>query len=508
MFDLRRYAPLVLITAACSGGTPEMRAIEDAIDAVGGRRAVEATAGLLLEAEGESYYLGESASPGGDLPVFRTRFRQAFDWSRSRFRKEEARTPTFLAGSQGVRRVVTALDGDLAFDVGADDKAVPLTDRDARDRRAELLHHPVGVLRAAMQPGARVTNLRQQNAYDVVDVTTADGVTVTLSLDRETKLPARTTSAAAHPFLGDVRVETEFSDYQDAGDLRLPRRLVSSLDGRPIARMTVASSSVPESLDGPLPASTVTAFTKIARLEAPPVLKGSRAAPPEPVVLAEEIGRGVWYLTGGTHHSVLVEFADHLALIEAPLDEARTLALLAKARELRPDKPVTRLIVTHHHFDHTGGLRAAVARELTVIAREAGGGKAFYEDVVRRPHTLVPDLLARAPKPLRLESFDAEYVLKDATRVVELYAIAGSRYADTLLMAYLPAERLLIEADVFTPADLRSRRTIGFPFAANLLENIASRTLNVERVVPLHGRVVPLSDLTDAASLPVPAIVQ
>jgi glyoxylase-like metal-dependent hydrolase (beta-lactamase superfamily II) len=301
-------------------------------------------------------------------------------------------------------------------------------------------------------------------------------------------------------------VETEFSDYQNAGDLRLPRRLVSSLDGRPIARMTVTSSSVPESLDGPLPASTVTTFTKIARLEAPPVLKASRAAPPESAVSAEEIGRGVWYLTGGTHHSVLVEFADHLALIEAPLDEARTLALLAKARELRPEKPVKRLIVTHHHFDHTGGLRAAVANDLTVIARETGGARAFYEEVVKRPHTLVPDLLARTPKPLRLETFDTEYVLKDATRVVELYAIAGSRYADTLLMAYLPAERLLIEADVFTPADLRSRRTIGFPFAANLLENIASRKLNVERIVPLHGRIVPLSDLTEAASLPVPPV--
>jgi glyoxylase-like metal-dependent hydrolase (beta-lactamase superfamily II) len=53
---------------------------------------------------------------------------------------------------------------------------------------------------------------------------------------------------------------------------------------------------------------------------------------------------------------VLVEFSDHLTLIEAPLNEARTLAVIAKARELVPAKPLTQLVATHHHFDHTGGV--------------------------------------------------------------------------------------------------------------------------------------------------------
>ena len=45
---------------------------------------------------------------------------------------------------------------------------------------------------------------------------------------------------------------------------------------------------------------------------------------------------------------------DHMLLIEAPNDE-RVRAVLAKAKELRPNKPVTTLLVTHHHADHTGG---------------------------------------------------------------------------------------------------------------------------------------------------------
>jgi hypothetical protein len=143
---------------------------------------------------------------------------------------------------------------------------------------------------------------------------------------------------------------------------------------------------------------------------------------------------------------------------------------------------------------------------LRIVARDTpkGSVRRFFEDLVARPHTLAPDLLAREPRPLQLETFESEYVLKDAERTVVLYAIEGSGYADTLLMAWLPRERLLIEADVFTPTDLTLRRTIGFPFAANLLENIRRRNLSVDRIVPLHGDIGPLSALEQAAALPVP----
>ena len=76
-------------------------------------------------------------------------------------------------------------------------------------------------------------------------------------------------------------------------------------------------------------------------------------APPPASVNVDELADGVWHLTGQSHHSVVVEFSDHLMLIEAPQNDTRALAVIAQARELRPDKPVTQLVNTHHHFDHS-----------------------------------------------------------------------------------------------------------------------------------------------------------
>src|SRR5207247_87139 len=107
--------------------------------------------------------------------------------------------------------------------------------------------------------------------------------------------------------------------------------------------------------------------------------------PPPAVVTVEEVAPGVWFLAGQSHHSVVVEFADHLTLIEAPQNDVRALAVIAKARTLRPDKPLTEVINTHHHFDHSGGLRAAVSEGLTIYTRR--GNVAFYQTALTRPHT-------------------------------------------------------------------------------------------------------------------------
>jgi glyoxylase-like metal-dependent hydrolase (beta-lactamase superfamily II) len=152
---------------------------------------------------------------------------------------------------------------------------------------------------------------------------------------------------------------------------------------------------------------------------------------------------------------------------------------------------LTQVINSHHHFDHSGGLRAAVSEGLTIITQKANAQ--FYQDAVARAHTIAPDALSKNPKPLKIETVDQDMELKDATRTVNLYRIGGSPHATTLLMAYFPKERILVEADVYTPGAALA------PYAPNLLENITQRKLRIDRFVPLHGVIGSYADFVKVA---------
>ena len=74
------------------------------------------------------------------------------------------------------------------------------------------------------------------------------------------------------------------------------------------------------------------------------------------------------YLLGGaSHNSVAVEFKDYIAVVEAPLDERRNLAVIEEIVKLIPNKPIRFLVNTHQHFDHIGGLRTYMHIGATII---------------------------------------------------------------------------------------------------------------------------------------------
>jgi glyoxylase-like metal-dependent hydrolase (beta-lactamase superfamily II) len=291
-------------------------------------------------------------------------------------------------------------------------------------------------------------------------------------------LPTRIESKSAHANLGDVVLSTLFADYQTVSGLKLPATITTKVDDFVTGELRYGAQSVDGAIDLAAPQAVTTA--------------AAVAGPPPPNVVVQDLAPGVWLLAGQSHHSALVELSDHLLLIEAPQSEARTLAVLAKARELRPDKPLRKIVTTHHHFDHTAGIRAAIAGGLAIVT--LAGNRAFFEEIGKRPFTIQPDTLAKAPKPVAVETVDDELVIKDAVRTVGLYHIAGNPHSDTMLMVHLPAERLVVEVDAFSPGSAVN------PYAANLLENIERRKLAVDRIVPLHGTVASLDELRKVAT--------
>ena len=470
-----------LAIAGCSRATSEQQIVDDAAAALGGRDRLLAIKTLVIEGEGTNGNLGQDMTPEATGQAFALKgYKRAIDIAGGRVRVEQTRTPNFayFQGQQPQTQVF-GVDGDVGYNVAPNGTATRVSNAVAKDRRMEMYHHPVTIVRAALDPAAKLANPRTANGQRTIDVTTPTGVTLTLAIDESTKLPTRVVSMTDNPNLGDVAVETSFADYQDVAGVKLPSHLTTKTDKFTTADIRVMKQSID---------------TDAGNLAAPAAAASAAAiaGPPPANVTAEELASGIWFLAGQSHHSVLVEFADHLTLIEAPQNDTRALAVIAKARELRPNKPLTQVVSTHHHFDHSGGVRAAVSEGLTVITHKANAS--FYQDAVSRAHTLAPDALAKNSKPIKIETVDDVMHLKDATMAVDLYPIAGSPHADTLLMAYFPKQRLLVEADVFSPAAAVQ------PYAANLLENVRKLNLKVDRVVPIHGTVVPFAELLKTQS--------
>ena len=84
-------------------------------------------------------------------------------------------------------------------------------------------------------------------------------------------------------------------------------------------------------------------------------------------VETETLADGVYLIGGGTHNSMAVEFAAFIVVFDAPLSEARSLAVIEEIVKLIPNKPIRLVVNSHQHFDHTGGLRAYNHIGATVI---------------------------------------------------------------------------------------------------------------------------------------------
>lgn len=467
--------------AACTQTPPETKLIQEAADAMGGAAAIQAAKTLVIEGEGIAGNIGQNVLPDDPLQNWDvTEYKRSIDLAGGRYTQQMVRTANSFPFAPGsVQRQFQALDGDVAYNVGGPQNAASRQSAmAASDRRVEALHHPLAIMQAALDPAAKVANFRVSGLQQMVDVTTAKGDTVTLVVDIGTHLPIHVRSNAYNFNLGDVAMESTFGDYQAAGALKLPKRYTLKQDKDTVLDLNVSANNVD---------------TDVGDLAAPAEVAAAEVPPMMPVydIKPQQVAKGIWLLAG-SHNSVVFEFADHLTLFEVPLNESRAQAVIAAAKALVPAKPLTTVIVSHHHFDHTGGLRAAVAEGLTIIADRSMEG--FIDSMVERPHTIVQDSLAKAPKAAKIDAVEDQKMLKDDAMEIRLYHVNDLAHAGTMLMAFVPSEGLLINADLYGPGFAI------FPAWETMLKNIADRGIKVEKHLPIHGTLQTAKEAADVVA--------
>ncbi|HLG57745.1 MAG TPA: MBL fold metallo-hydrolase [Vicinamibacterales bacterium] len=282
-----------------------------------------------------------------------------------------------------------------------------------------------------------------------------------------------------HPILGDMHVDTMYSDYQDFGGLKVPTRVDQRQTGMStfVAKITYASPNPPN----------------IAQLVIPPPAPGrgdgagagtgrgaAAGGPPTlPAVASEKLADGVYRITGG-YVSLAVELKDSVVVLEGGQSEARGLAVIAETKRLIPNKRIRYVVNTHPHFDHAGGLAPFAAEGITIITHNSN--KYFLEQALGSPRTLVGDALAKSRKKPKLEEFIEMLVLGDSTRSIELHHIEKLEHSDGMLVAYLPKERILFTADFNVPGPGQPVS----PSIATLVDNIERLKLDFDRHVLVH----------------------
>jgi len=202
-------------------------------------------------------------------------------------------------------------------------------------------------------------------------------------------------------------------------------------------------------------------------------------APQTPVQLAD----GVWRL-GNTH---VIEFADHLMAYEIQGNDAAVVARIQQINQMVPGKPLTHVIVSHHHDDHAIGLRAIVSQGLTVVAHYSIEG--MFRELTERRTTKYHDTLSRNWQPMKFLGVKDHIKFKDARNELDVYHVINNNHMATGVFAHVPAARLMIEADLTTR---------GWDYqwwGGSLMDNIEHYKLQVDRVTPVHGQIEPLGDV-------------
>jgi len=297
------------------------------------------------------------------------------------------------------------------------------------------------------------------NEYDVIGFSMTVGPAISLYFDKETRRLHR----SERVFPGFGLVEYEFKDYEDIAGIPFNRNFVLLLNGDVNLERAIVSVDVNEPLDDLLLVD--------ADLEAIPELQ------PDPMS-RQEIADGVWLIGGSGTYAMFVDMGDYIFAAGGTAGSADRIDSL---REVVGGKPIKYSMMTHHHFDHVAAVTDYESEGATIIASGA------HEKIVRRA--------AGNGEALALKTVADRMTLESGDRRVDIIDIGPTAHTEHLLVAYLPDEGIMFEADHF------SLPRVGpippaVPSTQTFAEALGRQDLKVMKIVSAHSpRVATMEDL-------------
>ena len=519
---------LVALTASAQQVKDVRSVLEASLKAMGGTnlKTIQYSGGGWSSRIGQTYGLNE------DWPKYEVAdYTRTIDYdaksSREEYTRRQAKYPLLGRPPMPEEHVTSILSDNYAWDVQGD-KPVPFT-RLYLDgvpyadlRLLEIAITPHGFLKMALAAkdataitlpiiGPSDFGLSQFGRKVTIVSFTLGKYRVNGTINDQ-NLVELTDTWFPNPVYGDMDYEMRYTRYKNFDGVMFPT-LVHVHQGDP--RLNPAHNYYQYDITDVKPNVAVTP------MPVPEVVRAATLAPVK--VESRKLAEGVWLLGGGTHNSVLVEFKDFVAVVEAPNNEARSLAVIEEANRLAPNKPIKYLVNTHHHMDHVGGLRTYVSQGTTIVTHAVN--KQYYLDVMLHPapRELQPDrmslyspmyMISRRPAPIETvgsaeaggpgtgSSGSTKYVITDGDHIMEVlfvedmsYELGDNSYAqgnhsNDMLMVYLPREKILINADLYSPPDPGAQPpATPTKSMLTLYQNMRKYELDVTQHVPIEGHV-------------------
>jgi Metallo-beta-lactamase superfamily len=544
--DVEKTNPGIALTRACllliallfGAASPQpasaqssepLALVKRAVDAMGGVDALRSLRRLSIKGEVRHWEPEESYVAGGP-PVFtdHSTFAIAWDVEKGMARTDWDRAIQFPAVTNDIYSEIVTPGSGYA-DVAGTDLVIAQSDLPPKGKQAmsgiRLAAHlremertsPILLLKAIDSQQSLSASPDQMlgggafhggfggvfPAVSLPAVAFADGgTTFTILFDRTTHLPAAIRTLDDDAILGDSNYDLILSDWRPLGRAQVARSLTYTLDNIRIAKLAYTEVSA----NPAIPAGTFTIPDALRTAARPPA---NRNVPYQWVLRRLNFNRfpdsdainfmpggalklvalspNVQHVVAGSHNGLIVAMADYLVVFDAPINEWQARFTIGAARAKYPDKPVKYLVLTHHHTDHTGGARTYVAEGATVIVPRPD--KAFFEQVFKAPHTVIPDELQKNPKSATVIEVASRMTLKDGSGEIRLYNIANP-HAEGMLIGHIVNDDLVWVTDMYSPA--RDQRKS--PGAVNLRERLEQLGIRPSRLAGGHGGTASYAD--------------
>ncbi|HWO88082.1 MAG TPA: MBL fold metallo-hydrolase, partial [Gemmatimonadales bacterium] len=373
---MRRFAvalTAIAVTAATAAAQSPRDVVARGLDAIGGESAVRALGALTTDFYSANFALGQSELPASPPRASVVTGRIVTDWRAGR--RHVAQEIRAVTGAVIRQRIAIAANAGA---VGEPGQQTPLAAGALAAQQQAMRRMPHRLLLAALDdPGslspAPAREFRGM-MHDAVRMAGAD--TATLYFDRASGMLTVSETVTDDPILGTRITQTWYTRWQPVGGGMLyPRQIDTFVNGQIAVHLINTTASAEPAAES---------------LFALPDSIAARATPPaagalEIEVRMVELAPGVWRAEGGSHHTLVVEQADQLVLVEAPQTTQRVRAVLDTVRARWPGKRIGVVAMTHHHWDHSGGIREVIAEGIPLATHEANA--AFVRQVASARRT-------------------------------------------------------------------------------------------------------------------------